>query len=532
MDELGATGDLDALRERATSLAATWGAAAASVTTIGQERAILRLFGVAGIDRAGRPLATEVVDRYLAPDPGRLGGGIALPFAMAMAEYDLGPHDLALEVAAGNVDLGLEAELLAEPDRRAIAVADATRLARAALERVDANRTARRELLALLGDPPRPWLGVVLEEPAIVDALDEAAIAIDAGVELVRVEVPPSRELTARLARLNGGPVEAWRAGPASRGGLDAYDPSGQPIPTGSSRALAVLRRFVDEGGARRRGYVRLVTDAPALAAPDQAVVAGFERIDVVVADPMREIVTGRVDPDRAIADHVFAHRLLGRAGTCVLVPAGPLVVAQDLATGVPSDPATRSGRALALQLLAVALARRDGLPVTAISVSALPDWLTDEPDAPARAAAEVALRRALLPDHGLAFVEPALRDDAAVTWHAIAAAILPDAGLVDVILRRPGASLPARARLTRAAAAVAAGLADSRDAPRLSGVAMEHARGAVRVAAATLAALEDTGWRSMVDQPLGFDESRVGADAVAERTEAFDPLVVGETPA
>jgi hypothetical protein len=35
-----------------------------------------------------------------------------------------------------------------------------------------------------------------------------------------------------------------------------------------------------------------------------------------------------------------------------------------------------------------------------------------------------------------------------------------------------------------------------------------------------------------MVDQPLGFDESRLGADAVAERTEAFDPLVVGDAPA
>ncbi len=187
------------------------------------------------------------------------------------------------------------------------------------------------------------------------------------------MEVPPSRELATRLARIGAG-VEGWRAGPDSRGGLDAHDPSGQPIPTGSSRALAVLRRFVDEGGARRGGYVRLVTDAPALAAPDQAVVAAFERIDAVVADPMREIVTGRVDPDRAIADHVFAHRLLARAGTLVLVPAGPLLVAPDLATGIPSDPATRSGRALALQLLAVALARRDGLPAGAIVVSALPN--------------------------------------------------------------------------------------------------------------------------------------------------------------
>ena len=40
-----------------------WGATAAASTSAGQERAILRLFGVAGIDRAGHPLAAEVVDR-------------------------------------------------------------------------------------------------------------------------------------------------------------------------------------------------------------------------------------------------------------------------------------------------------------------------------------------------------------------------------------------------------------------------------------------------------------------------------------
>ena len=524
MQALGETGDLAALFERATTLAAAWAATAASATTIGQERAILRLLGVAGLDRAGRPLAAEVVDRYLAPEPGRLAGGIALPFAMAMAEYDLRPHELALEVAAGNVDLALEAELLAEPDRRAIAVADATRLAHAALDRIDANRLARRELLALLGDPPRPWLGAALGEPAIVDALDEAGIAIDAGVHIIRVDVPPNRELADRLARL-GSAVEPWEAYPSSRGGLDAFDPSGQPNPTGSQRALTVLRRYVDEAGARRRGYVRLLTDAPALAAPDQAVVAAFERIDMVVADPMREIVTGRVDPDRAIADHVFAHRLLARAGAGALVPPGPLVVAPDLETGMPSDPATRSGRALALQLVAVALARCDGLPPASIAVGALPDWLVDEPDAPARAAAEIALRRALLPDHGLAFVEPVLRDDAAVAWHAIVAALLADAGTVDMIVRRPGGSIPGRARRTRAAAAVAASLSRSRTAPTLTGVAMEHALRAVRAADLTLRGLEEAGWRSVVDQPLGIDELRMGADAAIDRTESFDPL-------
>jgi len=521
MQPIGDPEQLEALVARATTLAAAWGGTAAGSTSVGQERAILRLFGVAGLDRAGRPLAAEVVDRYIAPDPRRLGEGIALPFAMGMAEYDLTPHELALEVAAGNVDLGLEAALLAESDRRAVAVAGATALSRAALDRMDANRTARRELLAVLGDPPRPWLGAALAAPAIVDALDEARIAIDAGAELVRVDVPPSRELSERMARI-GAPLKAWHASAASRGGLDAFDPSGTPIPTGSQRALAVLRRFVDEAGARRRRYVRIATDAPALAAPDQAVVAAFERIDLAIADPMREIVSGRVDADRANIAHVFAHRLLARGGTNILIPGGPLLVSPDLATGVPSDTATRAGRALAPQLLAVILARRDGLPAEAVIVGAIPDWLVDEPDFPARAAAEVALRRALLPGHAVAFIEPPLDDDGCARWQAVASALLPDAGIAEAVVRRSHDN----ARATRGMLQVAASLRASRVPPELTGTAAAHARGAVAAALRTLEAIDERGWGSIVDQPLGIRAS-LGADSVAERTEAFDPLSI-----
>jgi beta-lysine 5,6-aminomutase alpha subunit len=526
MHLLGDGTDLDVLRARATDIASAWGASAANFTTVGQERAILRLFGVNGVDRTGRPLAAEVADRYFAPDPARLGGGIALPFAIAMAEYDLRPQELALEVAAGNVDLGLEAELLVQPDRRAVAMANARALARSALERVDANRLARRELLELLGDSPRPWIGVSLASPAIVDALDETARALDAGASLLSVEVPPSRELAELLGRA-GHTVNRWRAGPTSRGGLAAHEPHAQPIPTGAQRALSVLRRFVDETGARRRGYVRLMTDARPLAAPDQAVVAAFERIDMVVADPIREVITGRVDPDRALADHVFAYRLLCRAGARVLVPAGPLLVAPDLERGMPSDPATRTGRALAMQLLAVALAQREGIPPESIAVGAFPDWLVDEPGAPLRAAAEVALRRALLPDHPRAFVEPALEDEPATAWHALVAALLPDAGDVDLVMRRSAGAPGPTLGLTRASAAVATALRPGRSAPELSGAAAEHAKLAVSAALATLTAMDERGWWAVVDQPLAVGAGGLGAEAVAERTESFDPLAI-----
>jgi hypothetical protein len=168
----------------------------------------------------------------------------------------------------------------------------------------------------------------------------------------------------------------------------------------------------------------------------------------------------------------------------------------------------------------------RDGLPVQSVSVSAIPDWLVDEPGAPARAAAEVAIRRALLPEHPLAFVEPPLSREASGIWHALVAALLPDAGEVDVVLRQAGDPAAVVGR-TRAAAAVAMGLRDGRSVPVLSGAAADHAARAVAAAEDTLAALEATGWRAVVDQPLAVGSVGLGAGAVVERTEAFDALAV-----
>src|SRR5688572_23884946 len=92
---------IDRLAERAETLAGAWGARARASTTLGQERALLRLFGVAGVDRSGRPLAGAAVDRWLASTRDGLGGGIALPFAIALLEYDLEPQQLAIDVASG-----------------------------------------------------------------------------------------------------------------------------------------------------------------------------------------------------------------------------------------------------------------------------------------------------------------------------------------------------------------------------------------------------------------------------------------------
>ena len=519
-------GPLDTLMARAEALAGAWGARARASTTIGQERAILRLFGVSGLDATGRPLAGATIDRWLAGDPHGLGTGIALPFAMALLEYDLEPQQLALDIASGAIDLALEAELLREPDRRAVAEVEAGRLAAAAVERIDAQRTVRRETIDILGEAPRPWLGVTLREPDVDAALEEAASLIGAGIDLIRIEVPIGRELADRMIDA-GLVVQSWQP---RDGGPRATEPDlSEAAPTGSQRGLTHLRRMADRAAARRRAYVRLATVVPALGAPEGAVVAAFERIDLIASDAMGEIVANAVEPDRALADHAFAHRFSRRAGTSILVGSGPLVVAPDLTAGVPSDPATRAGRALALQLLGLMLARGDGLATDQVIVGALPPWLTDEPAPAARAIAEVAVRRQLFPGHPLGFVEPPAGADRSVLWPYVQAAAAVYAGDVALVLRasdfRPDDAARA-ARAARAASLVSADVALATTPGSLTGVALEHARGMVAVALATLDRLGDQGWRTIAGDPPGGLRARpTRHEMVAERTDPFDPF-------
>ena len=536
-------GPIDRLLELADTLAGAWGARALTCTTRGQERAMLRMFGVAGIDRTGRPLAAEVVERFIGDRLDRLAGGVSLPFAAALVEYDLTAQELALDIASGAVDLALEAEVLRDPGRRAAAEEAARRLTAAGLERIDANRTARLELLDLIGDAERPWLGTALRAPGAPTAIGEVAALVEGGVDVVQVSVPAVREL-AEWLHDEGTDVPYWRPRPGP-GSPVPTDPEEQ-APSGSQRGLAAIRQALDGAAAERRAYARLATVCLPLAAPEQALVAAFERVDLVVADAMAEIFDGNVDPDRALADQAHAHRLLARSGASVLIGAGPLVVAPDLARGVPSSGATRAGRALALQVVGAALARRDGIPAERLLLGALPAWLIDERDPTAAAIAQVAVRAAIFDGHSLSFAEPQPAGRSAERWPPILAALLPLAPSTGLIVRTaragsgsgtdagaggPGATgageIDGLARSTRAVVAVAREVAASIGPLAPLGAALAFAQDTVAAALVTLERLASEGWPSLVGEwPGGAARDRLGSDGVVERTDTFDPFV------
>jgi hypothetical protein len=450
---------------------------------------------------------------------------VILPFVVAMLEYDMGAREAALDGASGAIDLALEAELLERPDRLAAAEKRAAELLDSALERFDSNRTATHDLRDVLGQPPEPWLGIALQATEVRDAAAEVRAAVADGADLIQVHVPASWEFA--MARRQAG-LETpglFQAEMPARNGRHTplpTRPTAEPTPAGSQRGLALLRKAADDASAQRSCYASLMTVTSAFAAPEQAVVAALERIDYVAADPIREIVEDNLDPERALADHAFAHRLQARAGCRVVIGAGPLALGADLASGLPSDSATRAGRAIALQALGVELALADGLPADRLWLGAVPDWAVGDGDASSILLAAW-LRRAVFPNHRLVLGGAGgwltAPGGAAAVMSALAGAAA--SLVIEPDLRGHVATVAADlAAASRAARAVRSTLGDG----ALHGGALELAQRTLRVADEVLVRLASDGWESLLGpDSREADGERLGRSAVVER--ANDPL-------
>ncbi len=329
-------------------------------------------------------------------------------------------------------------------------------LVAAAFARIDANGTARLDLVDVLGEPPAPLVSVPVRASHLDEARDEVAVLVAGGADVVRIDVPASRELADLVpepAGIASSDAEVHAAGDARL--------AGEPAPTGSQRALAELREVVDEAAAERRAYARIAAVPRSLGAPELAVVASAERLDIVHADPLAEVIDGGIDPARALADHSFLRRILRRAGCRVVVGAGPLVVGPDFAAGLPAAAVVLAGRALALQALSVELARADGLDDAGILLGTLPAWMLDDRSAGAIALAYVAAQRRLFPGIGLALEEPAADGPVRDRWLQVRTLALVVAGGAALVGRDADLDTAAAAAAeTRSAAETAARLA------------------------------------------------------------------------
>ncbi len=508
----------DVLLGLADALAARLASEARSRTSVAAQRALLRAIGVSGLAPDGRSLALEIVQRYVSTDRHPLRNGVTLPFALAAHEYDLEPQQLAIEVVQGNIDLAAEADLLRSHARSAPARLLLAAWLASADDRFEANRVARAELASLFGDPPPPCIAVEERAFDARDAATHIASLVPSGADLVRVRVPRDGELRDDLGVVAA--EDEWPVGP------DA------PPPAGSQRGLAVLRAALDEAGARAGRYSRLAVRRVGLAAPELAVVAGFERVDVVFVDPMDAIVDVGVNPDRALADHAIAHSLLGRAGARLVLSAGPLTTPKQ--PQGPTDVAVAAGRGLALQALSRAFALRNGFPADRLELVACPAFTVTR-DRPLQPVVEVGLRSVLFPQHRLV-IDEAVSEAVGAALPGMLAAWLAGGARVGMVFVPGDQVRTVQARDgVRGAFAAAAAFGAARAVGELHGDGLEIARVELGAAIQTLREVERTGLASMLGRTdwIGGDGlERLGGDDPASAWAWGEGLEAQEAPA
>jgi beta-lysine 5,6-aminomutase alpha subunit len=260
-------------------------------TTVSVERAVLRLGGLTGADPDGIPWVNRLVEA-VRHDVG-LAGGVALPVWDAVAESGLDLTTLAQKAAAGSVTFRVPGR----SERGGV-----TELARAAvgagIARIDHNRAARDALTAKLGDPPKPWIYLIVATGDIREDVVQAQAAAREGADVIAVIRSTGQSL-----------LDYVPEGETHEGMAGTY---------ATQENFRLMRAALDETSQELGRYVRLTNYASGLCMPEIAVLAGLERLDMMLNDCMYGIIFRDINPKRTFIDQRFSRVVHARAGIII----------------------------------------------------------------------------------------------------------------------------------------------------------------------------------------------------------------------
>src|SRR5918911_746392 len=372
--------DLDpAVVRRARELAARAGQPvvdlARSHTTVSVERAVLRLAGVHGADPDGIPWVNHLVDAVRA-DVG-LGHGVAVPVFVALAAQGIDDVTvLAQKAAAGSVRFAVpEGKAEASAARRA-----ARRATTAGLKTIDRRRAERDRLIRRYGDPrQRPWIYLIVATGDIYEDIPQAQAAARAGADVIAVIRSTGQSL------LDYVPEGATRTGYAG-----TY---------ATQENFRIMRAALDESSKELGRYVRLTNYASGLCMPEIAVLAGLERLDMMLNDAMYGILFRDINPVRTFVDQRFSRQIHARAGIIINTGEDNYLTTADAVDAAHT--------VIVSQLLNEYFAHEAGLPDGLLGLGHAFEINPDLPDSFRLELAHALLARPLFPDAPLKWMPP-----------------------------------------------------------------------------------------------------------------------------
>jgi beta-lysine 5,6-aminomutase alpha subunit len=166
------------------------------------------------------------------------------------------------------------------------------------MRRIDANRRQRDRLIAKYGNPPAPWIYLIVATGDIYEDIPQAQAAAREGADVIAVIRSTGQSL------LDFVPEGATREGYAG-----TY---------ATQENFRLMRAALDQTSAELGRYVRLTNYASGLCMPEIASLAGLERLDMMLNDSMYGILFRDINPIRTFVDQRFSRQIHARAGIII----------------------------------------------------------------------------------------------------------------------------------------------------------------------------------------------------------------------
>ena len=262
-------------------------------TTVSVERAVLRLAGLASADHDRVPWVNHLVNAVR--DEVGLEHGVTTPVFDALRRGEAPDLlTLAQKSAAGSISFRL-------PKGRDLGAAQglAMRSVKPGMARIDKSRATRDRLVKRHGNPKqRPWIYLIVATGDIYEDIPQAQAAAREGADVIAVIRSTGQSL------LDYVPEGATREGYAG-----TY---------ATQENFRLMRAALDDVSKELGRYVRLTNYASGLCMPEIAVLAGLERLDMMLNDSMYGILFRDINPIRTFVDQRFSRQIHARAGIII----------------------------------------------------------------------------------------------------------------------------------------------------------------------------------------------------------------------
>ncbi len=364
-------GRVDRCRELAAAIVDPVEGFIAAHSTVSVERAVLRLLGVDGITAEEVPLPNAVVDSIAR---GELRHGVALAFGKGLAETGLEPAALARELATGRFSLDALAQTPAAAARGALRPFVET-----ARTRITEQREERAARLARLPQLPAPLLYVIVASGNIYEDRTAAVAAAEAGAQVVAVIRSTGQSL-----------LDFVPFGPTTEGFGGTY---------ATQANFAIMRAALDEIGEKLGRYVMLTNYASGLCMPEIAVMAAFERLDMLLNDSMYGILFRDINMKRTFVDQHFSRMVNAYSGIIINTGEDNYLTTADAVDQAPA--------VLASQFINEEFAHRAGLPDRQIGLGDAYEINPELEDSFLYQVAQAQLAREIFPNAALKYMPP-----------------------------------------------------------------------------------------------------------------------------